>query len=100
MVMLQILKSVDFAKTQKSRYLKKPFLPDNCRTYMNDNPKNNILRLENIRQKRLLSTLIKTSIVVVNNGRNKHKCNFYYVAMVMMMSQILKSVDFAEKTKI
>ena len=54
MVMLQILKSVDFAKTQKSRYLKKPFLPDNCRTYnMNDNPKNNILMSENIKQKRL-----------------------------------------------
>ena len=32
----------------------KPFLPDNCRTYnMNDNPKNNILLSENIRQRRL-----------------------------------------------
>ena len=32
----------------------KPFLPDNCNTYnMNDNPKNNILMSENIRQKRL-----------------------------------------------
>ena len=25
---------------------------------------------------------------------NKHKCNFHYVAMPIMMSQILKSVDF------
>ena len=33
--------------------LKKPFLPDNCNTYnMNDNPKNNILLSENIRQKK------------------------------------------------
>ena len=32
----------------------KLFLPDNCRTYnMNDNPKNNILLSENIRQRRL-----------------------------------------------
>ena len=33
-------------------YIKKPFLPDNCRTYnMNDNPKNNVLMSENLRQK-------------------------------------------------
>ena len=32
----------------------KPFLPDNCNKYnMNNNPKNNILLSENIRQKRL-----------------------------------------------
>ena len=30
---------------------------------------------------------------------NKHKCNFNYVAMPMVMSQILKSVDL-KKTKI
>ena len=34
--------------------IQKPFLPDNCNLYnMNDNPKNNILISENIRQKRL-----------------------------------------------
>ena len=34
---------------------KKTFLPDNCNAYnMNDNPKNNILMSENIRQKSLI----------------------------------------------
>ena len=28
--------------------------------------------------------------------RNKHKCNLHYEAMPMMMSQILKSVDFTK----
>ena len=38
-------------KSSVINFIKKPFLPDNCRTYnMNDNPKNNILMLENIRQ--------------------------------------------------
>ena len=30
---------------------------------------------------------------------NKHKCNFHYVAIPMMMSQILKSVDFTKTQK-
>ena len=28
--------------------------------------------------------------------RNKHKCNFHYIAMPMMMSKILKSADFTK----
>ena len=28
--------------------------------------------------------------------KNKHECNFHYVAMPMMTSQILKSVDFTK----
>ena len=31
--------------------------------------------------------------------RNKHKCNFHYQAMLMTMSQILKSVDFTKTQK-
>ena len=31
--------------------------------------------------------------------RNKQKRNFHYVAMPMMMSQILKSVDFTKTQK-
>ena len=31
--------------------------------------------------------------------RNKHKCNFHYVAMPMMTSHILKSVDFTKTQK-
>ena len=31
--------------------------------------------------------------------KNKHKCNFYYVAMPMMTSQILESVDFTKTPK-
>ena len=31
--------------------------------------------------------------------RNKQKRNFHYVAMLMMMSQILKSVDFTKSQK-
>ena len=31
--------------------------------------------------------------------RNKHKCNFHCVAMLMMASQILKSVDFTKTRK-
>ena len=31
--------------------------------------------------------------------RNKHKCNFYYEAMPMMMSQILKFIDFTKTQK-
>ena len=30
---------------------------------------------------------------------NKHKCNFHYVAIPMMTSQILKSVDFTKTQK-
>ena len=38
----------------RDKHLKKSFLPDNSNTYnKNDNPKNNILTSENIRQKRL-----------------------------------------------
>ena len=41
-------------KIHVHKKLKKSFLPYNCWTYnMNDNPKNNILMLENIGQKRL-----------------------------------------------
>ena len=28
-----------------------------------------------------------------------HKCNFHYVALAMVTSQILKSVDFTQKQK-
>ena len=36
----------------------KPLLPDNCHTYnISDNPKNNILMSENIRQKRLMTNI-------------------------------------------
>ena len=31
--------------------------------------------------------------------RNKNKCNFHYVTIPMMASQILKSVDFKKNTK-
>ena len=31
--------------------------------------------------------------------RNKQKCNFHYAALSMMMSQILKFVDFTKKQK-
>ena len=31
--------------------------------------------------------------------RNKHKCNFHYVAMTMMTLRILKFVDFAKTQK-
>ena len=38
----------------KNEKKQKPFIPDNCKTYnMNDNPKTNILMLENIIQKRV-----------------------------------------------
>ena len=32
--------------------------------------------------------------------RKKHNCNFHYVAMSMMRSQILKSVEYHKNTKI
>ena len=31
--------------------------------------------------------------------RNKHNCNLHYAAMLMMTSQILKSVDFTKTQK-
>ena len=35
----------------------------------------------------------------ISEVRNKHKCNFHYVAMPMMTSQILKSADFTKTQK-
>ena len=32
-------------------------------------------------------------LIVPRIQKNKHKCNFHYVAMPMMASKILKSVD-------
>ena len=31
--------------------------------------------------------------------KNKHKCNFHYLSMAMMVPQILKSVDFIKTKK-
>ena len=31
--------------------------------------------------------------------RNKHKCNFHFVVMLMMTSRILKSMDFTKSRK-
>ena len=33
-------------------------------------------------------------LIVLRIKKNKHKCNFYYIAMPMMMSQIFNSMDF------
>ena len=38
-------------------------------------------------------------ILIVLFKRKKHKCNFHYVAMSMIMSQILKSVNFTKTQK-
>ena len=38
-------------------------------------------------------------LIVLRIQKNKHKCNFHYVAMPMMMSQILKCVDFTKTQK-
>ena len=38
-------------------------------------------------------------LIVLGFKRNKHKCNFHYVAMPMMMPQKLKSVDFTKTQK-
>ena len=45
-----------------------------------------------------LMYLIDLSKAQFDSGfkRNKEKCNFHYVAMPMMTSQILKSVDFTK----
>ena len=38
-------------------------------------------------------------IVLIGFKRNKHKCNFHYVAIPMMTPEILKSVDFTKTQK-
>ena len=38
-------------------------------------------------------------LIVVRIQKNKHKCNFHYVAMPMMTSQIVKPVDFTKIQK-
>ena len=38
-------------------------------------------------------------LIGVRIKRNKHKCNFHYAAMLMMTSQILKSLDFTKTQK-
>ena len=38
-------------------------------------------------------------LIVLRTQKNKHKCNFHYVAMPMMTLQILKSMDFIETQK-
>ena len=38
-------------------------------------------------------------LIVLRFKRNKHKCNFHYVAMPMVTSQILKYVDVTKKQK-
>ena len=50
---------LEFRPQYKEYLYQKPFLPDNCNTYnMNDNPKNNILISENIRQKKTNNSVI------------------------------------------
>ena len=39
------------------------------------------------------------NLIVLRIKKNKHKCNFHYVAMPMMTSQVLKSVDFTKTKK-
>ena len=38
-------------------------------------------------------------LIVLGFKRNKHKCNFHYLAMPMVTSEILKSVDFKKTQK-
>ena len=38
-------------------------------------------------------------LIVLKIQKNKHRCNFHYVAMSMVTSQILRSVDFTETQK-
>ena len=76
MMTSRVWKSVDFTKTQKSRYLKN---------------KTFFLQIKKIISYKSGATL--------GFKRNKHKCNFHYVVTPMITSEILKSAEFTKTTK-